>query len=183
MTSILPSINKSNAEPVRRHLSAWTGLSLASILLLGGCASDGIDEAAMQASMVGTAYAQGRHGRDTVGLDAGSRVVEHFYYVAKYQASLEQRRQAEATARPLAARLVADARKSGHGSAPKYIAVRTRSDSRAKTRTSIVVWDTQSSEIVGNNVYDLNDTPPLGTVVKFETYSAQYVGTGDGGQG
>jgi hypothetical protein len=93
---------------------------------------------------------------------------------------LEQRRVAETAARSATARFAAEARKPGHRPTPRFIAVRTRSDARAKTRTSVVVWNTQSAQIVGNTVYDINQSPPLNTVLKFETYSAQYVGTGDG---
>ncbi len=116
-------------------------------------------------------------GRDTVGLEAGARVAERFYYVAKYQASLEQRRVAEATGRAVTRKLATRASTRG-SKTPRYLAVRTQSDRRAKTRTSVMLWDTQSQEIVGNAVYDLNESPPSRTIVNFETYSAQYVGTG-----
>lgn len=41
-----------------------------------------------------------------------------------------------------------------------------------------MLFDTQTEEIVGNNVYDLNGPPPPGTAVKFETYTAEFVGSG-----
>lgn len=44
---------------------------------------------------------------------------------------------------------------------------------------SIMIWDTQSESIVGNNVYDVEITPPVGTVARFETYSAEYIGSGN----
>ena len=142
--------------------------------MLTGCARDPLEEAAMQASRVGTAAGEGRHGMDTVGLDAGARVTERFYYVAKYQATREQREFAQAAAREIVRspkRKAASAKRK----LPRYIAVRTRPDARRKTETNVMIFDVQSSEIVGNDVYDLNETPPSGAVVKFDTYSAQYV--------
>ena len=150
---------------------------LAGCLILPGCARDPLEQAAWQASRVGTAAGEGHGGRDTAGLEAGGRIAERFYYVAKYEASLEQRRAAEVTARAIGPR-GASGNGMGRRKTMRYLAIRTRSDSRAKTRTSVVLWDTQSKEIVGGNVYDLNETPPGGTVLNFETYVAEYVGAG-----
>ncbi len=41
-----------------------------------------------------------------------------------------------------------------------------------------MIYDTQSNQIVGNNVYDLKSTPKVGQTSKFDTYTAEYVGTG-----
>jgi len=146
-----------------------------ALLALAGCARDPLEEAAWQASRVGTAAGAGRGGRDTAGLEAGAQIVERFYAVQKYQASHEQRVAAEVIARRVKSDRPAPA--SG-GKVPRYIAVRTPSDKRAKTATTVAIWDTQSQQMVGNNVYDLNQTPPTGAVVRFETYSAEYVGAG-----
>lgn len=152
-------------------------LTILCAILIAACTRDPLEEAAWQASRVGTAAGAGRRGRDTAGLEAGARITERFYYVAKYQASREQRAFAEATMRRVAPRL--SARSGGSArQAARYLAVRTRSDSRAKTATSVVVWDTQSQEIVGNSVYDLNTAPPNGALLNFDTYSAEYVGSG-----
>ncbi len=42
----------------------------------------------------------------------------------------------------------------------------------------MIIWDTQSEEVVGNNVYDVKSPPPVGSTAKFDTYSAEYVGSG-----
>lgn len=144
----------------------------AAAVLLAACAHDAIDDAAWQASRYGTAAGDAHGGRDNSGLEMASRITEKFYWVAKYEATLEQRKVAESTAR----KMVAERAKSGVKKHARYLAVRTRSDSRAKTKTSVMIWDTQSQQIVGNDVYDLNDTPPAQTVVKFETYVTEYVG-------
>jgi hypothetical protein len=36
-----------------------------------------------------------------------------------------------------------------------------------------MIWDTQSQEVVGNNVYDVRRPPPVGSTAKFDTYSAE----------
>ena len=151
-------------------------LFAAAAVLLTGCARDSLDEAAMRASQVGTAVGDARPGIGNAALDAGSAITARYYFVAKYEATQSQRAAVEAVARRAAPRASATARAKARP-APRYLAVRTRPDARAKTATSVMLWDTQSAQIVGNAVYDLNETPPAQALVKFETYSAAYVGT------
>lgn len=158
-------------------------LSIATVLIAAGCAQseDPLEQAAMQASRVGTYVGETDRAHTTAGLEAGSRIAEEFYFVAKYQATLEQRQQAEAIAKRVAPKV--KAKRKASGASPKknrYIAVPTKSDARAQTKTSVMIWDTQSEEIVGNNVYDLNAPPPSGAVVRFETYSAEFVASTGG---
>jgi hypothetical protein len=63
---------------------------------------------------------------------------------------------------------------------PRYIAVDTEKNEKTspKAKKAVMLWDTQSQQIVGNDVYDVENTPPVGETAKFQTYSAQYVGTG-----
>ena len=63
---------------------------------------------------------------------------------------------------------------------PRYIAVDTPKDKRSApgTKKDVMIWDTQSEALVGNNVYDVSSPPALGATAKFDTYSAQYVGNG-----
>ena len=123
------------------------------------------------------------------GLEAGSRSAERYYFVKKYEATLEQRhiaeaagRQAEARVRAGASRPVQPPRSGRAGKLQpnfaRYLAVRTRSDARAKTPVGVMIWDTQTQEIVGNSMYDMNSPPPAGASVKFETFAAEYVGAG-----
>ena len=62
----------------------------------------------------------------------------------------------------------------------RYIAVDTEKDKNtaAGAKKSVMIWDTQSQEVVGNNVYDVKSPPPVGSTAKFDTYSAEYVGSG-----
>jgi hypothetical protein len=63
---------------------------------------------------------------------------------------------------------------------PRYIAVDTVKDERAAPQAarSVMIFDTQTQEIVGNDVYDVRSTPPVGGTARFETFTAEYVGTG-----
>ncbi len=63
---------------------------------------------------------------------------------------------------------------------PRYIAVDTVKDKRAspKAKKVVMIWDTHAEALVGNNIYDVEDPPAVGTKTKFETYSAEYIGAG-----
>jgi hypothetical protein len=115
------------------------------------------------------------------------------YVIAKHQATERQRKIAEQRARlymaqrtaaqQRAARTASAARASGTKKAkpPKetrYIAVKTETESFNKGQSAVMIYDTQSNQIVGNNVYDLKSTPKVGQTSKFDTYTAEYVGTG-----
>ena len=117
------------------------------------------------------------------------------YVVAKHQATERQRQVAEQRARlymaqrAQATRLAAKsshtagsvAKKTTNPSAePRYISINTEKSGTAPTATgpSIMVFDTQSRQIVGNNVYDLKSQPKAGQTTKFDTYSTLYVGNG-----
>ncbi len=63
----------------------------------------------------------------------------------------------------------------------RYLAISTELSSSAKGRQfseSVMLWDTQSEGIVGRYVYDIAAPPAKGRLVKFDTYSAEYVGSG-----
>jgi len=63
---------------------------------------------------------------------------------------------------------------------PRYVAVDTVKDKRSAPGTTkeVMIWDTQSEALVGNYVYDVAKTPSVGSTAKYDTYSAEYVGTG-----
>lgn len=108
------------------------------------------------------------------------------YIIAKHQASERQRKIAEQRARLYIARQEA-ARKAAASqpssakkkvSKPRYIPVKTVKEQNSKGKDQVMIFDTQSNEIVGDNVYDLKTTPQVGQTSKFDTYTAEYVGTG-----
>jgi hypothetical protein len=109
------------------------------------------------------------------------------YVIAKHQASERQRKIAEQRARLYMAREAAARQRAASAAAARkkmprqksrYIAVKTERESFNKGESAVMIYDTQSNEIVGNNVYDLKATPQVGQTSKFDTYTAEYVGTG-----
>jgi hypothetical protein len=121
----------------------------------------------------------------------GAGVVRAVVIIATYQATERQRRIADQRARVAYAKLARQQASETAARAttktraqktrkklPRYIAVDTEPDARSKTGKSIMLWDTQAEEVVGNAVYDVESTPrPLETA-RFQTYSAEYVGVG-----
>lgn len=118
-----------------------------------------------------------------IGLATGAVVGITVYIIAKHQATERQRQVAQERARIAAARMESQHRRtaSSHSAPkkkPRYIAVDTVKDENSKGAKSVMIFDTQSQEIVGNNVYDVKSAPAKGSTGKFATYSAEYVGNG-----
>jgi hypothetical protein len=130
-------------------------------------------------AMVTSAEAQ------ATGSTTGTVVSATIVILAKHQATEAQRRVAQANARTALARLRKQpSKKAGAKTAsalpPRYLAVDTLKDDRTapQAERSIVIFDTETQEIVGNKVYDVKSTPPVGGTAKFETFTAEYVGSG-----
>ncbi len=104
-----------------------------------------------------------------------SSIVHFVKIVAKHQATIRQRELAAQRGRRAAQTLRKKAR---------YIAVDTEKSSPVATQSSkpveksVMIWDTESQQVVGNEVYDVETAPPVGATAKFDTYSAEYVGSG-----
>jgi len=113
-----------------------------------------------------------------VAIGAGALVASTAYIIAKHQASLEQQKIAEQRARLYYAELDAEQKAEMKKKKVRYIAVDTRKDDRIEGEKAVMVFDTQNQQIVGNNVYDVKESPTVGTTAKFDTYNAQYVGSG-----
>jgi hypothetical protein len=127
----------------------------------------------------------GASGRESavIGVATGAVVAATVYIVAKRKASERQRLVAEQRARESAARMEAKRKRDvaagkSKRSKSRYIAVDTVKDDKSTGAKSVMIFDTQSQEIVGNNIYDVKEAPAKGSVAKFDTYSAEYVGTG-----
>lgn len=104
------------------------------------------------------------------------------YIIAKQQATERQRKIAEQRARIYMARRnqqLAAQSAAKKAKPSRFIAVRTEKSEQSQGAASVMVFDTQTNEVVGNNVYDLKSAPQVGQTAKFDTYSAQYVGTGN----
>jgi hypothetical protein len=111
------------------------------------------------------------------------------YIIAKHQATERQRKIAEQRARlylaqraeaeKKAAQVAAASSSSKKKQQPqksRYIAVATEKENFNTGQAAVMIYDTQTSSIVGNNVYDLKSKPKEGSISKFDTYSAEYVG-------
>jgi hypothetical protein len=138
-----------------------------------------------------TGIALGAAGVDsavTIPVTAGAAVLAGAtaYVVSKQQATARQRQIAAANARTAMAKLEAKEKKQpSSGTAkpkakkPRFIAVDTAAAAESPKGTrQVMVYDTRSEQIVGNNVYNVGKQPSVGSVNKYETVSAQYVGTG-----
>jgi hypothetical protein len=134
--------------------------------ILAGAAAGGIAKA------VGASDAQAV----AIGLAAGAAVGVAAYVIAKHAATERQRRIAEERAR--LAYQDASAERQARLRKRRYIAVDTVRESNSSGAKSVMIYDTQTQQVVGNNVYDVKQSPKQGTVTKFDTINAEYVGTG-----
>jgi thioesterase domain-containing protein len=107
-------------------------------------------------------------------------VASVIYFVAKHQASEEQRRLAEERARRSYARMSAKRKADMKAKKVRYIAVDTRRSAKSspKAKKTVMIYDTQTQRIASNNAYDVAQTPSVGSTAKIDTYSAEYVGSG-----
>jgi len=133
----------------------------------------------------------------------GSRLPQVVQVLATYEATKSQRLIAEARAREAQARMVqqaeAQTRKARESRTPtastepkpapaataskapqipKRIAVEVPHEDKKGTST-VMLWDTASEQLVGNEVYDLNTAPAKGSsLALWAGAAAQYVGDG-----
>jgi hypothetical protein len=130
----------------------------------------------------GIARAAGASTGESIAIGAATGAVVAFtaYVIAKHQATERQRRVAEQRARVYYARLAPEKKVALKKKKVRYIAVDTEKNEQTspKAQKSVMIWDTQSETVVGNNVYDVQTAPSVGSTAKFETYSAEYVGSG-----
>jgi hypothetical protein len=169
---------------MRASLIQSTSALLVAGLLLSGCenmspAANGVVFGTGSGTLAGgIAKAAGASDSEAVaiGLATGAIVGVTAYVIAKHQATERQRRIAEERAR-LAYENASAARKAQYRKS-RYIAVDTVREKNSTGAKSVMIYDTQTEQVVGNNVYDVKQSPKAGTVSKFDTYSAEYVGSG-----
>jgi hypothetical protein len=115
------------------------------------------------------------------GAAVGAVVAITTYIIAKHQADARQRQVAAQRGRIASQRI---AKRSTSSSSkkkkPRYIAVDTVKNEKTspKAKKAVMIYDTQSGNVVGNNVYDVQSPPAVGQTAKFDTYNAEYVGSG-----
>ncbi|MEQ1861352.1 MAG: hypothetical protein ABMA13_15625 [Chthoniobacteraceae bacterium] len=132
----------------------------------------------------GSALARGAASSSGEGLVASAAVhnvgMATVVVIAKRQASERQRKVAEERAKAFQAKLTPAKKAAMKKKKVRYVAIDTVKDERThpKAKKDVMIWDVESQQIVGNNVYDVESTPPIGQTARFETYAAEYVGTG-----
>jgi hypothetical protein len=114
-----------------------------------------------------------------VAIGAGVAAGSTAYFISKYQASETEKRIAQARAELYYKRLDAEQKAEMKKKKIRYIAVDTKPERKIEGEKAVMVFDTQSQQIVGNNnVYDVKETPKVGETTKLDNYTAQYVGSG-----
>jgi hypothetical protein len=166
---------------------AILSLSIAAIIPVAftGCESTGEEGIYSQnGAAAGSALARGAASGSSEGLVASASVhnvaAATVVVLAKRQASERQRKIAEERAKKFQASLTPEKKAVMKKKKVRYIAVQTVKDERTvpHAKADVMIWDVESQQIVGNNVYDVESTPQIGQTAKFETYAAEYVGTG-----
>jgi hypothetical protein len=102
------------------------------------------------------------------------------YIIQKHEASERQKEIANERARRAYANMSAKKKTALKAKKVRYIAVDTEKNDKTSpdAKKSVMVWDTQSQQIAGGNVYDVKKSPQVGETAKFDKYSAEYVGSG-----
>lgn len=166
----------------------FTAVATAAALSVAGCSNMTPGEnaavfgtgAAIAGGAIARAAGLGVGESIAIGAASGAIVAATTYIIAKRKATERQRQIAEARARSYYRSLPPERKTAMKKKNVRYIAVDTAKDERTspKAEKNVMIWDTESEQVVGNNVYDVERSPAVGSTAKFETYSAEYVGTG-----
>ena len=102
------------------------------------------------------------------------------YFIAKHEATERQRQVAEMRARQSYAGMSAKRKASMKAKKVRYIAVDTEKGAATspKARKTVMIYDTQTQKVASNNAYDVEKAPSVGSTTKIDSYSAEYVGSG-----
>lgn len=192
---------------MNRATLSLSSVATVGALLLAGCADLPPGETGVfgtNGAAAASRMAQGASMNNAAGVTDGSpsasMISATVLVITKHQATERQRKVAEERARvalakikarqerEIAAEKKASTKKTDKPAktvskpkkAPRYIAVDTEKDERTApgTAKAVMIFDTETQEIVGNNVYDVKSTPSVGGTAKFDTYTAEYVGNG-----
>jgi hypothetical protein len=121
---------------------------IACILLFAGCEENELEAVADRASATGT-------------LAGSSSVMEQYYYIQKYDASMGQAQ----VARRNGSEVVHHSRRK----LPKYVAVSTAPDARSKGKASVMIFDTTTQQIVGSKINYLSGLARF-TITDIQSY-------------
>lgn len=109
-----------------------------------------------------------------------ARIIQTQTTIIRHKATKEQMKVAEQRATTYYTRLAPEKKAVLKTKKVRYIAVDTvrSKETSPKAKKTVMIWDTQAAALASNDVYDLETPPPVGQTAKFETYAAEYVGTG-----
>ncbi len=188
---------------MNKYTNCGVALLAAGSIGVSGCSNLTPGEnAALSGGIVGLAVgiplaAAGVDSRIAVPVTIGAAALAAgtAYLYAKHEADKEQRRIAEARARlylaqraerqrkdeeaaaSRAATASASKKKSAPKTEPRYIAVETEQRDGYEGNSAVMVYDTESERLVGNDVYDVKKSK-VGSVAKYDSVKAEYVGKG-----
>ncbi len=155
-------------------------LPMVVILLFAGCAGEEGEEEIHSTRSVGFSAGLGSAQSMSSTATSGAVQTAATFVLAYYEATERQRQVALKNARRAIAVIRSQPKKrtAMKKKRIRYLAVDTEKDERAVGKATVMIFDTESEQIVGNNVYDVSTKPPLGVTAQFDTYAATYVGTG-----
>lgn len=111
----------------------------------------------------------------TVDLEALVRQVK---IVARHEATVRQRTVARQRAAAATRHLPPAPRHAASHRAARYLAVETERNEKSQGKKSVMIWDTYRSSLASDDVYDIAESPAVGSTCMFDIYSANYVGAG-----
>jgi hypothetical protein len=130
---------------------------IACTLPFAGCAQDQLEALADRASATGS-------------LESSSAVIEHYYYIQKYEASAEQTLVAQRNGSELVHHAM--------HKLPKYVAVSTVRDARSKGKASVMIFDTTTQQVKSKSVYDIAHNPKDNDQIKSDQLTVPFEKSG-----
>jgi hypothetical protein len=120
------------------------------------------------------------HSNATDAVVSAAVVAVTVYFIARYEASERQRQVAEQRARQAYARMPEKRKASMKARKVRYIAVDTEKSEKtsSKAKKTVMIYDTQTQKVATNTAYDVEKAPSTGSTAKLDSYSAEYVGSG-----
>ncbi len=117
---------------------------------------------------------------ETLGFNNLSRIIQTQTMLVRQKATKEQIQVAQQRAKVYYTRLTPEKKAVLQKKKVRYIAVETVRSKKTspKAAKTVMIWDTQSQSLADSYAYDIETPPTVGQTAKFDTYAAEYVGTG-----
>ncbi len=112
-----------------------------------------------------------------------SRIIETQTMFIRHTATELQRRTAEKNAKAYFAHLGSEKKSALKKKNIHYLAVPTvrSKETSPKAKEVIMIWDIPRESLAGQNVYELENAPPVGKLATYDNLVAEYVGTPSAG--